>query len=78
MTQEQIAFITYVLSFYGKGQMYSSFFKKPVTKARVAKAVTQLLAMDREFCGDSYDRELVRDLMLQAEGVTDTEHKLAV
>jgi hypothetical protein len=78
MTKEQTAFIAYVLSFYGKGQMYSNFFKKPVTKVRVTKAVKQLLAIDREFCADSYDRELVRDIMLQAEGVTNTEHKLAI
>jgi hypothetical protein len=75
MTKAQ--FILYVLGFYGKGQMYSNFFKTPVTKARVTRATTKLMAMDREFCGDSFDREMVRDIMLTEEGATQTEHKVA-
>lgn len=75
-------FISYVLDFYGKGQMYSNFFKKPVTKARVTKALKKhlsnietLTGSTADFCGDSFDREMVRDIMLAAEGQT-TEHKI--
>jgi len=69
-------FVDYVLSFYGKGQMYSSMFKKPVTRARVIAATEKLLKMNREFAGDSFDRELVRDIMLKGEGVSNTEHSV--
>jgi len=72
-------FVTYILSFYGKNQMYANFFKKPVTTKRVEGALARLLSdKNREFCGDSFDREMVRDIMLSDEGVKNTEHTVGV
>ena len=74
-TQKQ--FVDYVLSFYGEGGLYSDAFKKPVTVERITQALAKLLMRPKhDFAGDSFDRELVRDIMLRGEGVTDTEYNV--
>lgn len=59
-------FIDYVMSFYGPGELY------PITginRTVVRKATQDVMRIAKlkgqEFCGDSVDREQVRDLLFQ-------------
>jgi len=71
---EKKEFIEDVLKFYGQGGLYASFFAKPVTRFRVSMALNMLIKkLNQDFCGDTFDREKVRDLMLIQEGAKDTE-----
>jgi hypothetical protein len=58
-------FIDYVMSFYGPGELYPI---KGINRTVVRKATQDVMriAKIREipFCGDSYDREQVRDLLI--------------
>ena len=65
MTKEQINdFIDYVLSFYGPDGLYPMSANRTV----VRKATNDIIKIGKikgeEFCGDSYDREQVRDLLI--------------
>jgi hypothetical protein len=58
-------FIDYVMSFYGAGELY------PITginRTLIRKATNDVMRIAKlkgeEFCGDSIDRELVRDLLI--------------
>jgi len=54
-------FVNYVLSFYGPGEIYDFNF----SENEVKKAVRiHLLDEKVEFEGDSVDREMVRDIVL--------------
>ncbi len=58
-------FVEYVLSFYGKGEIYDLGVKED----EVYKALEmRLKRKDIEFSGDSLDRELVRDIILENRG----------
>jgi hypothetical protein len=77
--------IDYVISFYGVGEIYASFFGEGVTRDEVMFACN---AIDKVgFVGnylhsasifidaaDSFSRELVRDYMFCCRGVEDIEH----
>lgn len=58
-------FIYYCLEFYGADGIY------PIgaTKETITKAVDilseVLIVSQKEFCGDSIDRELIRDILLE-------------
>jgi hypothetical protein len=58
-------FINYCLDFYGSDGIY------PIgaTKETITKAVDilseVLIVSQKEFCGDSTDRELIRDILLE-------------
>lgn len=72
-------FAQYVYSFYGQNGLYSDFFKTPVTMERIDRATQTRQNHPKlrniPFDGDSYDRELVRDIMLKEEDpVALTEH----
>ena len=66
------SFVNYVLSFYGAGGVYEDFFSPPPTKEEVEAAVKirQEASGEPEFSGDSFDRELVRDIMFAKRGKT--------
>ena len=76
--EELKGFVDYCLSFYGEGEMYSHFFDTPVTELRIVEATFNYLRHieenafgdDREFEGDSIDREAVRDYMLGKVDIT--------
>jgi hypothetical protein len=64
-------FIDYVMSFYGPGKLY------PITginRTVVRKATNDIIKIARikgqKFCGDSFDRELVRDLLIDKYKLT--------
>lgn len=55
-------FIDYVMSFYGDGGIYDM----DATTEEVAAALTILLKdTENEFRGDSFDRELIRIIILE-------------
>jgi hypothetical protein len=55
-------FVNYVLSFYGLGGMYSEY---KFRESEVKKAIKiHKRNKDVEFIGDSVDREMVRDIVL--------------
>ena len=59
------AFIDYVMSFYGRDGLY---LIKGINRTVVRKATNDIIRIHKirgqEFRGDSYDRELVRDLLI--------------
>lgn len=62
-------FTKYMLDFYGPKGIYSEL-KFTTTEIILATQLYKTrLPADEEFCGDSLDRELVRDIVLNARGV---------
>ena len=57
-------FIDYCMDFYGPNGVYKLNF----TRDQIRLATDLYLLSDREFVGDSIDRENVRDIVLQATG----------
>ncbi len=65
MTKEQITdFIGYVMSFYGPDGLYPMGANRTVVRKATNDIIRISKIKGREFCGDSIDRELVRDLMI--------------
>jgi hypothetical protein len=57
-------FVEYVLSFYGTGE--DAIYDYAFTREEVEAAFTIRLQNDEiEFAGDSFDRELVRDIVIE-------------
>jgi nucleotide-binding universal stress UspA family protein len=72
------AFVDYVWSFYGPGELYGDAFGDTLEKSEVVKAVKMLIQnKGYEFAADSVDREFVRDIMLANRGETDTEYDVS-
>jgi hypothetical protein len=74
MMQTIERFINYVLGFYGPEGIYAEFFtQSPVTELNVRDALLQLLNIRAvkgiSFCADSFDREVIRDIMLVRKGI---------
>ena len=67
---ELCEFVDYVESFYGDDGIYNLGFT--VTREHIWNATSvHLMRLERErseFEGDTVDREMVRDLMIKAEG----------
>lgn len=55
-------FVDYVLSFYGKGGLYDIGATEEDVK--IALNIRLKTRQDIEFDGDSFDREIVRDIIL--------------
>ena len=65
MTKEQINdFIDYVLSFYGPDGLYPMSANRTVVRKATNDIIKIVKIKGQEFCGDSVDRELVRDLLI--------------
>lgn len=56
------SFVDYVMSFYGKGGIYDMGATEEEVK--IALNIRMKLRQDIEFDGDSFDREIVRDIIL--------------
>ena len=58
-------FVDYVMTFYGPGELYPI---KGINRTLIRKATNDVIRIAKlkgeEFCGDSIDRELVRDLLI--------------
>jgi len=59
-------FINYVLSFYGPGGIYDM----GATEDMILDATQKYITEGADFCGDSIDRELIRDIMIRDYGLT--------
>jgi hypothetical protein len=57
-------FYDYVLSFYGKDGLYPMGATLPLIQQATNDIIQILQIKNEEFCGDSIDRELVRDLLI--------------
>jgi len=57
-------FYDYVLSFYGKDGIYPMGATLTVVRKATKDLIRILKIKGQEFCGDSVDRELVRDLLI--------------
>jgi len=58
-------FVDYVMSFYGPGELYPI---RGINRTVVCEATNDIIRIaeikGEEFCGDSIDREQVRDLLI--------------
>jgi hypothetical protein len=59
-------FVNYVLSFYGPGGIYDM----GATEDMILDATQKYITEGADFCGDSIDRELIRDIMIRDYGLT--------
>jgi hypothetical protein len=66
MYETMEGFYDYVLSFYGENGIY----KIGTTLDMVMEATQKYISSGADFCGDSFDREHVRDIMLNDYGLT--------
>lgn len=71
---EFFSFVDYVMTFYGHDGLYSSFFSPQLRRDEIIDAVTLLLNSDHDFAGDSFDREIIRDILLKKRGRVMTEY----
>lgn len=67
-------FETYVLQFYGKGGIYDYGFLRQDVRQALKIRMEKFPEID--FDGDSFDRELVRDIVLKSRGVEDLEYNV--
>jgi hypothetical protein len=63
-------FYDYVLSFYGPGGIYPMGATLELIESATSDLIKILQIKDQEFCGDSIDRELVRDLLIDKYKLT--------
>lgn len=67
-------FKAYVWSFYGPKGHYGEFFDYKLTKKEIDSALVLMLSHPKfNFEGDSFDREILRDILLYARGI-ETEY----
>ena len=62
--QQLDEFYDYVLSFYGEGGIYPMGATLPLIQQATDDIIQIIRIKGEEFCGDSIDRELVRDLLI--------------
>ena len=64
-TDQQLdEFVDYVFSFYGEDGIYPMGATLPLIQKATDDLIQILQIKNEEFCGDSIDRELVRDLLI--------------
>lgn len=78
MTESQIInnFVNYVFDFYGKGGIYD--FGATRKEIREALTIRLIKVTDTPFDGDSVDREMVRDILLEMKNVEFPEAPLSI
>ena len=57
-------FIDYVMSFYGPDGLYSMGANRTIVRKAVNDVIRIAKIKGEKFCADSYDREQVRDLLI--------------
>ena len=57
-------FVDYTLSFYGTDGIYTMGANRTVVRNATNDIIKIIEIKGEEFCGDSIDRELVRDLLI--------------
>lgn len=63
-------FVDYVLSFYGPAGLYPMGADSTIVHKATNDLIKILEIKGEEFCGDSVDRELVRDLLISKYKLT--------
>jgi hypothetical protein len=72
------SFEDYCFKFYGPNEMYGNFFDNTLTREELRLAIQLRLSNRKlEFAGDSFDREIVRDILLAVRGEK-TEYDVSV
>jgi hypothetical protein len=70
LTDIDAGFVNYVHDFYGRDEVYGEEFFPPhgvtIAEIMLATKIRKLMNIDLPFGGDSIDREIVRDIMLEA------------
>jgi hypothetical protein len=64
LASDHTDFFRYCWSFYGPNEIYGEFFGHTLTARKLWRAVRKQAALST-FCGDSFDREAVRNILLQ-------------
>jgi len=65
VTKDQMNdFIDYVMEFYGPNGIYPMGANRTIARKATDDVIRICKIKGQEFCGDSIDRELVRDLMI--------------
>jgi hypothetical protein len=65
MTKDEInQFIDYVLSFYGPDGLYPMSANRTLVRKATNDIIRIVKIKGHQFCGDSYDREQVRDILI--------------
>ncbi|NBX50891.1 hypothetical protein EBT25_13415 [bacterium] len=65
MTKDQMNdFIDYVIQFYGPDGIYPMGANRTIARKATDDVIRICKIKGQKFCGDSIDRELVRDLMI--------------
>jgi len=67
---EMTEFYDYVLSFYGPDGIYPMGANLTLVRKATQDLIRILKIKGQEFCGDSIDRELVRDLLIDKYKLT--------
>jgi len=63
-------FVDYFLGFYGSDGIYGNFFDNKLTSETVNKYIDEFIKnIKGDFDGDSFDRELFRDVLLVKLGI---------
>jgi hypothetical protein len=62
-------FHRYVFSFYGRGGVYPMGATLKQIVSATAILIARFTATNRDFVGDSMDRELVRDILIKEYGL---------
>jgi len=60
------AFVNYCWKFYGPKGVYGNFFGHTLTKVELIAACELRMVSDANFCGDTVDREAVREMLIFA------------
>lgn len=67
---ERDMFVRYILSFYGPNGTWSEFFDHKLTQKTVEDNVDKFIKKrGKDFDGNSFDRELYRDILLVKTGI---------
>jgi len=65
-------FVDYMIGFYGPNEIWGNFFNDNLTRDIVEKYVDSFIKKrGHDFEGDSFDREMYRDILLVRMGISD-------
>lgn len=69
-------FEDYCFEFYGPKEIHGDFFDHSLTREELRLAIHLRMSDPYSFDGDSFDREIVRDILLAVRGKK-TEHNIS-
>ena len=79
LTDIDAGFVNYVYDFYGRDEVYGEEFFPPhgvtIAEIMLATKIRKLMNIDLPFGGDTIDREIVRDIMLESRKASPIQGK---